>query len=96
MLAPCPDPSRANIQNKNEKIIQKFYQLRVMDFLVLKITLEYEINFNREKFLEQMQERESREAATDDPAKPALSGRFTTAVARPTEVPLPWKSLLPS
>jgi len=37
------------------KTIQKFYQLRIMDFLVRKVTLEYEIHFHREKFLDQME-----------------------------------------
>ncbi len=46
------------MQNKNDKIIAKFYQLRVMDFLARKVTLEYEVTCNREKYLEQKEQEE--------------------------------------
>ena len=34
-------------KNKNEKITMKFYQLRVMDFLVREVNLEYEITLSK-------------------------------------------------
>jgi hypothetical protein len=81
------------VQHKNEKTIQKFYQMRIMDFLVRKITLEYEINFNRE-----MQKQDPNAAAdgydsgndssnnseNDDAKATADNNRFTTAQARTT------------
>lgn len=82
-----------NVQHKNEKTIQKFYQMRIMDFLVRKITLEYEINFNRE-----MQKQDpnpatdgydsgndsSNNSESDDAKATADNNRFTTAQARTT------------
>jgi hypothetical protein len=35
---------------KNDKIALKFYQMRVMDFLVREIGLEYEVEQQREKY----------------------------------------------
>ncbi len=86
------------MQHKNEKTIQKFYQMRIMDFLVRKITLEYEINFNRE-----MQKQEpnpatdgydsgndsSNNSESDDAKTTADNNRFTTAQARTTVARVP-------
>lgn len=39
--------------SKNEKVMQKFYQLRAMDFLVREVNLEYEVKKKKEKRMQQ-------------------------------------------
>ncbi|KAL6064721.1 NEK protein kinase [Balamuthia mandrillaris] len=58
-------------KHKNKRIVMKFYQLKAMDYLVRMITLEYEINLNREKFIEKQANQDKENSGTASPRDPS-------------------------
>eukprot|EP01105_Mastigella_eilhardi_P019982 TRINITY_DN4728_c0_g1_i4.p1 TRINITY_DN4728_c0_g1~~TRINITY_DN4728_c0_g1_i4.p1 ORF type:complete len:1345 (-),score=379.66 TRINITY_DN4728_c0_g1_i4:118-4152(-) len=53
--------------NKNNKVCMQFFQLRVMDFLTYELSLEYELQFEPEKFLKSQDHRPFFENALKPP-----------------------------